>query len=901
MLSVRHLIKEAALLPDVKLYPHQEEAIKNTGPNAIIAHATGAGKTLTGIAKFESMKAEGKANKALVVVPAGLRSNFTNDGIKRFTDSSSNIVGNKAEIGKLTAFNIDPDADYNVISYEMFRSDPERYLKESGADTVITDEVHRTRNDDTATFKSFADNDQFNNSIKNYISLTGSIVNNGPSDIVPLLELASRGNAGLGNKKEFLENYIIRSNAPEYRSVKPERRPVIGFKHRKELIDKIKPYVHFMDHDDVKDIADFPDTEKNVVKVPLTSDQAKAYMQLINNDPKLAEIIKRKRFDTLKNEEAASSYNRLIEARKLMNDPLSVTGQPLNDYTTSPKLDRLMDDMQEHLGETPDGQAIILSHLINGGTEAVEREMKERGIEYGTFTGKGNKGVSEESRQAAIQQYKDGLLKAMIISSAGGEGLSLGNTTWEGVLDPHFNPEKMNQMEARGIRAGGQKHRADKDRLVEVNRYVSTMPKTLGIFNSPYKTPDEIIYEIARNKEEQNKQLHDLLKDVRRVQQGKHLGFRGKVEDMIDRIKNQFSGQSKVAAEEEDEKDNPIKDISTGLFGAGLMRASVDPLTGKKTLYHGTSAEHGKDIDVEGLRADKGGSGGASQAIGHDGFVENSRGKVHLTPRKSLARDFSSYAESAGKETPRVREIVKKHQALADKYNMNIVSQKLDGMPGNIEYKGSDVMSDYMGYNMESSRLSGEYLKAKKSYLKDNRIKPTIKKTVMDYSQFKDLQPDLDMIGGIESSLDEMPAGPRSAVERAIKELAVKTGDNIAPDDLYSNDILRNVKLRMRNIPSEVAKNPKRFGAGVAMAGTGAAMIGKSIMQDQEKEASDKEYLLSSKDHADSPCSGEHSFTYAGGTAKCSKCGWYAQPGGEVTKEGRLSIRGTIEKVAMPK
>ena len=101
----------------------------------------------------------------------------------------------------------------------------------------------------------------------------------------------------------------------------------------------------------------------------------------------------------------------------------------------------------------------------------------------------------------------------MLISSAGGEGLSLNNTTWEGVLDPHYNPEKMKQMEARGIRSGGLKHRKEEERKVIVNRYLATMPKTLGIFPSRYKTPDEFIYEIARNKEHQNRFLHDLLKE----------------------------------------------------------------------------------------------------------------------------------------------------------------------------------------------------------------------------------------------------------------------------------------------------------------------------------------------------------------------------------------------------
>lgn len=98
----------------------------------------------------------------------------------------------------------------------------------------------------------------------------------------------------------------------------------------------------------------------------------------------------------------------------------------------------------------------------------------------------------------------------MIVSPAGAEGLSLGNTTWEGVLDPHFNPERMNQMEARGVRAGGLKGRAD--RTVSINRYMATMPKKFGIIPPRLKTPDEKIYEIANNKNIQNQEFYNFLR-----------------------------------------------------------------------------------------------------------------------------------------------------------------------------------------------------------------------------------------------------------------------------------------------------------------------------------------------------------------------------------------------------
>ena len=47
--------------------------------------------------------------------------------------------------------------------------------------------------------------------------------------------------------------------------------------------------------------------------------------------------------------------------------------------------------------------------------------------------------------------------------------------------------------------------------LVGHKRYV--MPKKYGIFKSSLKTPDEVIYEISRNKDKQNQMFYDLLRE----------------------------------------------------------------------------------------------------------------------------------------------------------------------------------------------------------------------------------------------------------------------------------------------------------------------------------------------------------------------------------------------------
>jgi hypothetical protein len=511
-----YIYKIAKLNEDVHLYPHQERAVKKPSGSVIYAHGVGSGKTLTGIARFEYLKSQGKANKALVVVPAGLRDNFANQGVKKFTDSKANIIGNKSEISNGQYGNVDPNADYNVISYEMFRSNPVKYIKESGADTVITDESHRGKNESTKTTNALKST---RGMYQNYIGLTGSLVSNEIADVLPLVDVASNGNHKLGkNKAEFTSKYIKRSKDGKYKGTPEKRVPIVGFKNKKELVNTLSKYIDYLDVDDVRDVAQIPKENLNVVKVPIDKKQAKMYKALLRDDRAVKKMITSKRLETYKDEEIARAYNKMIEARKLMNSVGSV--HPNISLSESakitPKTKKLLDDMQAHIENTPDGKALLFSNLINGGTDVLEAGLKDRNIDYGKFIGKGNEGVTEESRQRDVNDYNNGKKKVMVISGAGGEGISLGDTTWEGVLDPHYNPERMKQMEARGIRSHGLSHRKPEDRVVDVNRYMATMPNTLKVFKSRYRTPDEFIYEVAQNKGKQNQLLYDTLKKNRK-------------------------------------------------------------------------------------------------------------------------------------------------------------------------------------------------------------------------------------------------------------------------------------------------------------------------------------------------------------------------------------------------
>ena len=70
MRKFHEFIKTASLNADVKLRPHQQRVVDNPHDSMVIAHGVGSGKTLTSIAKFEKLKDEGKAHKALIVTPS---------------------------------------------------------------------------------------------------------------------------------------------------------------------------------------------------------------------------------------------------------------------------------------------------------------------------------------------------------------------------------------------------------------------------------------------------------------------------------------------------------------------------------------------------------------------------------------------------------------------------------------------------------------------------------------------------------------------------------------------------------------------------------------------------------------------------------------------------------------
>lgn len=527
--------KAGGLKPGVKLFPHQKEAVDKIiakDGSLLLSHPVGSGKTATSIAAFETMRDKGMAERALVVAPASLRTNFLENGIKRFTTSKGAIFGNAQEVASgshRSTDDPDPRAQYHIVGYELFRTDPKKYIEAAGADTVIYDELHKIKNEGVLTSKAIRDARKYH---RNFIGMTGSIVSNTPADIVPLVDAMTDGKHLLGNKTTF-----------EARFVETKDTGAKSLRHPSVLRALLSPYVHHIDPADLDTNA--PKKLVEEVQVEMSPYQRDLYKFIKKDLDPLTELRLKMGVSKLNNAQLNDMFAKLLRLRQVSNSLHTMDERltPEQSATQTPKIKRILDDVQEHIKETPDAQCIIHTNMIQGGVDVLTAGLKARGIDHALFIGKGNPGVTEKSRQYGVEQYRKGEKKVIVLSAAGGEGLDLPNTTFMAMTDGHFNPEKINQAEARGIRAGGLAHRKPGDRQVLIRRYLSVMPATsltrvaeiaqgIGqninpksimarisaggpIFFNPLKrevTTDQWIYNLAKGKAGLNKELQGAIK-----------------------------------------------------------------------------------------------------------------------------------------------------------------------------------------------------------------------------------------------------------------------------------------------------------------------------------------------------------------------------------------------------
>lgn len=264
----------------------------------------------------------------------------------------------------------------------------------------------------------------------------------------------------------------------------------------------------------------------------------------------------------------------------------------------------------------------------------------------------------------------------------------------------------------------------------------------------------------------------------------------------------------------ENEKKIDGSDVALAGGSLGAIGASKNMVLGKKRMYHGTSNKNWENIRTEGLKANRGGIGGASAAISSKDYIKNSTGKVHATRMKPLANMYANMNEidspltvRSGKLVDEVTKYMKDGKISSTDPNYPEFLQARNKL-FDFQKKNKANMSKEMGINFFKKSKNGRVIKMN-----------------MDYDKYRAMEIDPDQAGEYVKNFGKLQ-----------RNVASRGSIDISPEEIVGSSakMKDKVKHTFKNMPRYIKNNPVRFGSGVALAGAGA--YGLKKLYDKKKE-----------------------------------------------------------------
>jgi superfamily II DNA or RNA helicase len=474
--------KEKSAELQTALQPHQQRVVDRiqNQPGLVVAHGLGSGKTLSSIAAAEQL-----GGSTDVVLPAALKANYQKEIDKHLTGA--------------------PNAQYNLQSLQG--------LARSGispqGNTLIVDEAHRLRNPGTKGYRAIQ-----NSQAAHRLLLTGTPLYNRPHDLAVLVNLAAGQNVLPNSAAAFKAKYLgEKTIQPSWwdaniHGIHPGTVPIVT--NKAELAPILQKWVDY--HENAKE--GFPDREDIQYRVPMDASQQSVYEGVLESAPGwISQKIKHNLPPSKAESKDLNAF--LTAARQVSNTPHQYDlsqQENVRKGRVSPKIWKAYQEFQRQMDANPEHRAVIYSNYLESGLNPYAQLLDKKHIPYGMFTGD----VDKIKRDQMVKDYNLGKLKALLLSSAGGEGLDLKGTRQMQILDPHFNKEKLEQVIGRGIRYKSHEALPEDQRKVRVEQYLSTLPEPGAIakfFGSESDTSiDEYLQQMAKNKDALNQQMRELLK-----------------------------------------------------------------------------------------------------------------------------------------------------------------------------------------------------------------------------------------------------------------------------------------------------------------------------------------------------------------------------------------------------
>jgi len=453
---------------DIVLMPHQERAIEkiNNSDGVLVYHGTGSGKTITSLMSIGD-------NSADIVVPASLRQNYAKEMAKLF--------------GSVTA---------NIRSYDNFRSHGSK-----DSDMLILDEPQRIGNAESGVSKKIVNSAQ---RYKKRVLLTATPAMNHPYELAPIIRTINPGSAAYIP----LDKSLFDSRFVDHIKVKPGfinsvRGARAGDIEEPKGLDTLRKAVKGRVDYYKGNNEGYPSRVDVQKDIEMSREQEHYYDYVTKKaDPIIALKIRA-------NLPLSKAEKRVVNSFFAASRQVSNTAAPYgSDEVLSPKLKAVVDDFEDRMKKSDNHKGIIYSNYIESGIDPISEELEARGIPFGRFTGEL---TSDKRRKEVIDKYNRGDIKALLLSSAGSEGIDLKGTRTIQIVEPHWNKNKIEQVIGRGIRYKSHDHLPKDERSVDVIKYRSVRPKKF--FNKNQNNTSDVYLE---NLSESKQKLLDKFLDVLR-------------------------------------------------------------------------------------------------------------------------------------------------------------------------------------------------------------------------------------------------------------------------------------------------------------------------------------------------------------------------------------------------
>jgi len=457
------------------LLPHQQRVVermkKEDQPGLVVAHGLGSGKTLTSIAVQDAL-----GLPSTVIAPASLKSNYLKELRKHVKGSRQ------------------PTSVQSLQAVTRHGMSPKSKL-------LVVDEAHRLRDPETKSYDVIS-----KAQAAKRLLLTGTPLYNRPFDLASLINIAAGQKVLPSDQTGFNKRFISEEKVSPgiinwLRGVRAGTKYSLNPKTSPQLGEAAKKWVDYH----AGSTENFPTVKREDVKVPMSAKQRDIYDTVMNKAPLWVRTKVRMSLPLSKTE--SRQINAFLAAARQVSN---TTGPFDPGPEEHPKIDAAVSHLKRQFKESPRGGALVYSNYLDAGINPLKRRLAKEKIPYGEITGE----MKKRDRDEAVKQYNAGKLRTLLLSSAGGEGLDLKGTRLIQLMEPHWNEEKLNQVEGRGIRFGSHAHLPPSERNVKVQHFLATKPKS-GFFeriglSSPGKGVDEYLKGMSEDKSNLNQQLRAL-------------------------------------------------------------------------------------------------------------------------------------------------------------------------------------------------------------------------------------------------------------------------------------------------------------------------------------------------------------------------------------------------------